>query len=187
MIKQNLVIYSIPILFKILKEIEKEVNFNVMSVSNVKDFDLQNFSDYLILVEKKKLPYNNVLELNLPIKISKLIEKINIEFIKLKSKEQSAIFIGKYRVNLNARTLEFGNDIIYLTEKEVNLIIYLNNSNKSVNIKNLQSDVWGFKNHLETHTVETHIHRLRKKILNKFNKNDFILSDKKGYFLKKLF
>ena len=186
MIKQNLVIYSIPILFKILKEIENETNFNILYVSNKKDFDNQNFSDFLILVQKKKLPYNNVLELTLPIKITKLIEIINIEFMKLKTKEQSAIFIGEYSINLNARTLEFKNDVIHLTEKEVNLIIYLNNSKKPVNIENLQSEVWGFKNQLESHTVETHIHRLRKKILNKFNKNNLILSNKNGYFLNKL-
>ena len=53
MIKQNLVIYSIPILFKILKEIENETNFNILYVSNKKDFDNQNFSDFLILVQKK--------------------------------------------------------------------------------------------------------------------------------------
>ena len=106
--------------------------------------------------------------------------------MKLKTKEQSAIFIGEYSINLNARTLEFKNDVIHLTEKEVNLIIYLNNSKKSVNIENLQSEVWGFKNQLESHTVETHIHRLRKKILNKFNKNNLILSNKNGYFLNKL-
>ena len=126
------------------------------------------------------------MELNLPIKITKLVEKINIEFMKLKTKEQSAIFIGEYSINFNARTLEFKNDVIHLTEKEVNLIIYLNNSNKSVNIESLQSEVWGFKNQLESHTVETHIHRLRKKILNKFNKNNLILSNKNGYFLNKL-
>ena len=89
------------------------------------------------------------MELTLPIKITKLIEIINIEFMKLKTKEQSAIFIGEYSINLNARTLEFKNDVIHLTEKEVNLIIYLNNSKKSVNIENLQSEVWGFKNQLE--------------------------------------
>ena len=77
--------------------------------------------------------------------------------------------------------------IIHLTEKEVNLIMFLNKSEKPVNIEELQLEVWGFKNQLETHTVETHIHRLRKKILNVFEVNNFIISEKKGYYLNKLF
>ena len=81
--------------------------------------------------------------------------------IKIKTKEQSEINIGSYVLNLNARILVL-NSIIHLTEKEVNLIMFLNKSEKPVNIEELQLEVWGFKNQLETHTVETHIHRLRK-------------------------
>ena len=73
--------------------------------------------------------------------------------------------------------------IINLTEKEVNLILYLHNSNKPVNVKTLQLEVWGYRNSLESHTVETHIHRLRKKILSTFNLDDLIISKKGGYYL----
>ena len=75
---------------------------------------------------------------------------------------------------------------ISLTEKEVNLIVYLKNATKPVSIQMLQLEVWGYKNLLESHTVETHIHRLRKKILLKFNLDNFIISDKKGYYLNRL-
>ena len=68
-----------------------------------------------------------------------------------------------------------------LTEKEVKIINYLNNSNKSVSINELQLEVWGYHSKLETHTVETHIYRLRKKILKKFNNDNFIISKKDGY------
>ncbi len=68
-----------------------------------------------------------------------------------------------------------------LTEREINLIIYLNNSAKPVKIDALQKEVWGHGSKLETHTVETHIYRLRKKIKEKFNDENFIVSFKEGY------
>ena len=68
-----------------------------------------------------------------------------------------------------------------LTEKEINTIKYLSNSNKPVGIEELQKMVWSYQSDIETHTVETHIYRLRKKILNTFNDNEFIISKKNGY------
>ena len=187
MIKQNLVVYSIPILFEILKELENELNLEIIFVSNKKALEKLNSSDTLILTDKKNLNLLNNLELKFPLKISKLIEKINVKMIKIKTKEQSEINIGSYILNLNARILVLNSKIIHLTEKEVNLIMFLNKSEKPVNIEELQLEVWGFKNQLETHTVETHIHRLRKKILDVFEVNNFIISEKKGYYLNKLF
>ncbi|MDA8737572.1 helix-turn-helix domain-containing protein, partial [Candidatus Pelagibacter bacterium] len=73
------------------------------------------------------------------------------------------------------------NNILKLTEKETNIIIYLSQSANPVSIDQLQSDVWGYGSKLETHTVETHIYRLRKKISKKFNDNKFISSHKNGY------
>ena len=73
-----------------------------------------------------------------------------------------------------------------LTEKETKLISYLNNSDVSVKIKKLQTEVWGYNEQLDTHTVETHIHRLRKKLIDKFGKNNLIFSNKNGYYLNKL-
>ena len=93
--------------------------------------------------------------------------------------------IGSYELNLNAKTLKLDSKSIFLTEKETNLIIYLDKSKQPVNVDELQSEVWGYKNQIETHTVETHIHRLRKKILNELNKDNFILSNKIGYYLSK--
>ena len=71
-----------------------------------------------------------------------------------------------------------------LTEKEINTIKYLSNSNKPVGIEELQKMVWSYQSDIETHTVETHIYRLRKKILNTFNDNEFIVSKKNGYQIK---
>ena len=73
---------------------------------------------------------------------------------------------------------------IKLTEKEINTISYLSKSEKPVSIDELQEKVWSYQSDIETHTVETHIYRLRKKILNTFNDKDFIISEKNGYQIK---
>ena len=71
-----------------------------------------------------------------------------------------------------------------LTEKEINTIIYLSKSNKPVKIDELQAKVWSYQSDIETHTVETHVYRLRKKISITFNDNEFIISKKNGYQIK---
>ena len=68
-----------------------------------------------------------------------------------------------------------------LTEKEIETILFLYNKKKPQNIKILLSEVWGYLNDVETHTVETHVHRLRKKIKNQFNDENFITSHDEGY------
>ena len=57
----------------------------------------------------------------------------------------------------------------------------MSKSKKETKIDELQSKVWGYNSELETHTVETHIYRLRKKILKNFNDKNFIISNKNGY------
>jgi DNA-binding response OmpR family regulator len=89
--------------------------------------------------------------------------------------------VGKYELDLNERALKFDQNKLSLTEMESNVILFLMNSNEPVNIKKLQEKVWGHMSDLETHTVETHIYRLRKKIKDKFQDNDFIISLKNGY------
>jgi DNA-binding response OmpR family regulator len=89
--------------------------------------------------------------------------------------------VGKYELDLNERALKFDQNKLSLTEMEANVILFLMNSNEPVNIKKLQEKVWGHMSDLETHTVETHIYRLRKKIKDTFQDNDFIISLKNGY------
>ena len=182
--KQILIIFKFKSLFKIINELENELNFNVIEVSE--EIDLSNkllkFNNSLIVTQKKGLDNSNQLILNqLPIKFSKLLEKINIEFLKLQFNEKSKIDIGKYKIDLNSRYLISKDQKLKLTEKEADIIIYLYKSNSPVKINQLQKEVWGFKSKLETHTVETHIYRLRKKILEIFKDNDFIISKKNGY------
>ena len=81
--------------------------------------------------------------------------------------------------------MTYGGLILKLTEKEINSIVYLNKATNSVKVNELQSKVWSYQSELETHTVETHIYRLRKKILKVFNDEDFIKSNKDGYQINK--
>ena len=182
--KQILIIFKFKSLFKIINELENELNFDVIEVSEEIDLKdkLLKFNNSLIVTQKKGIDKSNQLILNqLPIKISKLLEKINIEFLKLQFNEKSKIDIGKYKIDLNSRYLISNDQKLKLTEKEADIIIYLYKSNLPVKINQLQKEVWEFKSKLETHTVETHVYRLRKKILKKFNDNNFIISNKNGY------
>ncbi len=182
----NLVIYEFEELYKILVEIKKDINLNFEKVSKQQLTDLNSKSNYLIFT-KKEIPgvVNQIVFNNFPVSIFKLIEKINIEFIKKKFHEQSDITIGNYNFNLNSRVMSFKENKLKLTEKEINSILYLFKIGKEVKIQELQSSVWGYQSQLETHTVETHIYRLRKKILTVFNDGNFIISKKNGYEIKK--
>ena len=182
----NLVIYEFEELYKILVEIKKDINLNFEKANKQQLADLNSKSNYLIFT-KKEIPgvVNQIVFDNFPVSIFKLLEKINIEFIKKKFHEQSDITIGNYNFNLNSRVMSFKENKLKLTEKEINSILYLFKIGKEVKIQELQSSVWGYQSQLETHTVETHIYRLRKKILTVFNDGNFIISKKNGYEIKK--
>ena len=96
---------------------------------------------------------------------------------------QSNINIKEYMLNLNSRNLLFKNNKLKLTEREIEIILFLKKQKKSININTLQKEVWGYSEDSETHTVETHVYRLRKKLKKAFNDNNFIKSDKEGYFI----
>jgi DNA-binding winged helix-turn-helix (wHTH) protein len=184
---QNLIIYKFTSLFQILEELALDLNFEIIFVDNKKSLiDItKNLNQYLIISNKKHSEVCSQLVLdNTPIKIFKLVEKINIEFLKLLFNNQSKLKMNSYNFDLNSREMIFNNTKLKLTEKEINIIIYLSKSNKPVSIHELQEKVWSYQSDIETHTVETHIYRLRKKILNTFNDNKFITSKKSGYEVK---
>lgn len=181
---QNLIIYQFNSFYKILKEIEKELRLNVIEVLDYKTLKIttNGLDSYLIISKKNDPKITGQLTIEkFPIKILKAIEKINIEFLKKKFNDQSHIQINNYKINLNSRQIILKNKNLKLTEKEVNTIIYLFNSQNPVSPAELQKNVWGYQSDLETHTVETHIYRLRKKFLEFFDDNKFILSIKNGY------
>ena len=192
--KQSIIIYDFEILFIILKEIKENLKFEIFNFkkdNEISKLDNSTYGNYLIVVkslsnfinkdiEKKKL----YLIENLPIKIDKFIEKINIQLLKQKYNYQSEIRINKYKLNLNSREISLNKKLVKLTEREIDIILFLNENKKPINIDILQKEVWGYSSELETHTVETHIYRLRKKLKDKFNDEEFILSLKKGYQIK---
>jgi len=185
--KQNLIIYDFIELFSILEEIKDNLNFNLLNVSNKEFSDLKlNQLNSFLIITKNKVPNleNQIVINNYPLRISKIIETININFLKNRFIQQSEIDLGFYKLNLNSRKMFDDNNELNLTEKEADIIIFLKKSEKSVSIDELQTKVWGHSSKLDTHTVETHIYRLRKKISNKFNNDDFIKSTKLGYNIK---
>ena len=182
MISKTLIIYEYQILYKILSEIKEYLNFEILDVdkNKLQELEFDKFENYIIVSSVKPINYKNsfVLE-NLPIKIDKLIQTININFLKKNFIKNSDVKIGKYKLDLNSRKIILDNLSLSLTEKELEMIIFIN-SNSNVTIKELQNNVWGYSSNLETHTVETHIYRLRKKMKNKFGDDAFIQNSKKG-------
>ena len=121
---------------------------------------------------------------NYPIEINNLIEKINIQLIKDKYNFQSKIKVNNYFIDLNSRIISNHDKSLKLTEREMDIIIFLNDNKTAQKIDILQQKVWDYSSKLETHTVETHIYRLRKKISEKFKDDNFIISTENGYFIE---
>ena len=183
---QKIIIYNFKELFKILDEVKDILYFKIehYSSKDINKLITVNNSNDIVISNKVIDNHQNSLILNdLPIKISKLIEIINLELIKKKFSNQSEIKFGEYKINLNSRELILTKTSLKLTEKEINIILYLLRANRPVNIKELQTAIWAYNQGTETHTVETHIYRLRKKILKLFNDKNFIDSVENGYIL----
>ena len=184
---QNIIVYRFNHLYQILKELEEDIHFKIIEISDEKALknEIENLNNYLIITKKQILKLNNQFVLSqLPIKIVKLIEKLNIDFLKHQFVEQSQVIINDYTLDLNAREMSSKNVKLKLTEKEVNTIIYLSKMNKPVSINELQTKVWDYHSDIESHTVETHIYRLRKKISKNFLDDNFIISKNNGYQIK---
>ena len=181
---KKIIVFDYDTLFEILDEIKEKLNFDVTKIDtkNINQVKDNSNGDFLLV---SRLPVsnfkNNLVIKDEPFKIGKLIEQINLKFLKNKFVAQSDIEVGFYKLNLNSREISKKNISISLTEREINLILFLKNAEKPVNIDQLQRKVWEYGTDLETHTVETHIYRLRKKIKEKFQGDNFIKSTKKGY------
>ena len=184
---QNLIIYKFTSLYHILEELGLDLNLKIIYLDseNALKNNIKNLNNYLIVSNKKYPNMANqfVLE-NIPINVFKLVEKINIEFLKLQFNSQSEFKVSNYTIDINSREMVIKNTKLKLTEKEINTIIYLSKLKKPVSISELQEKVWSYQTDIETHTVETHIYRLRKKILKIFNDDKFIISKKNGYQIK---
>ncbi len=195
MIKQTIHIIDFKVLYNILDEIKDYLKFQIFHYKNEENFlnsNNLNLNDSLILVKSNKQIFLNNEKINkkkifsiqnYPIKIDKLVEILNVNLIKQKYNYQSNIYIKSYLLNLNSRTITKNNQNLKLTQKEIDIILFLNDYDKPQRVNILQDKVWGYSLELETHTVETHVYRLRKKIKDKFKDNNFILSNEDGYLI----
>ena len=183
MSSKTLIVYNSPILFEILEEIKENLNFNIINFREnaISQKFLSKFDDYIIIsVSENNIDNCNII--SIPKKLIKILEQINIWFLATKFSSQSKIKIGNYFLNLNSRQISKNKNELNLTEKETELILFIM-TNKFVSSKDLQKKVWKHSSELETHTVETHIYRLRKKFFEKFKDNEFIKHGKGGYYL----
>tara|TARA_B110000438_G_C15596782_1_gene556210 strand:+ start:70 stop:666 length:597 start_codon:yes stop_codon:yes gene_type:complete len=197
MSKQIVNIIEFPKLFDILYEINHLFEFEIFNYKNYKDF-IEKFQpnisqnaviifkkDKTTLLQKKNLIKNEILVFDtLPLSLEKILDQINITLIKQKYYSQSKCVINSYNLDLNSKIFSDKNHRLKLTEKETEIILLLNKDKKAKKVITLQNEIWGYSSELDTHTVETHIYRLRKKIKDTFNDNNFIINSKDGYIIK---
>ena len=189
---QNVFIINFHSLYEILDEIKENLFFKIIKLENENNIknnsDLDTINSLIISKTDHKLLLNrditdkNLLNFNdLPMPINKLLELINLKLMKLKFNYQTKIHINGYELNLNSKFLSKNALNLKLTEKETEIILYLYETKKNHDVADLKKNIWHYSVGMETHTVETHIYRLRKKILKNFDDRNFIVSQKDGY------
>tara|TARA_B100000945_G_C20333436_1_gene573604 strand:- start:156 stop:752 length:597 start_codon:yes stop_codon:yes gene_type:complete len=198
MTKQFINIVEISILYDIFDEIKSSLFFQVNNYPITSDFleqdnkkNSENVNSITItkknnrqLLSSEKINDKNLILLEeSPVKIEQLLDQINIHLIKKKYDFQSHLNIKDYNLNLNSRIISHQNKNLKLTEREIDIILFLHQKKTPQSVDTLQDEVWKFTNTLETHTVETHIYRLRKKIKDKFDDDQFIISKEEGYLI----
>ena len=210
MLKQNINIVGIPILYNILEEIKHNLSFRMENYNKLNDFEnflneKKLFNNIIIITEfknkdfllKKKIQLKNIFFfckknfqnndfencniIQYPINIYNFIEKINIQLIKHEYDFKSNVKVKNYFIDLNSKIISKENKSLKLTEKEIEIILFLKDQKKPQNILKLQKEVWGYSDDIETHTVETHVYRLRKKLKDTFLDDNFLKSLKEGY------
>ena len=206
---KNIIINLIgqSVLEEVLRENLKHINFEIkpfnkfdeiiqdskvknsnICVTSLENYDLFNKSklNLPVLFLNFKSPKNNNISadiINCPFQLNNFVEKINVIFLKNKFLNNSNLNILNYEINLNSKEILRDGQKLKLTEREINFILFLKNSNSPQNIKSILKSVWNYSPNLETHTVETHVHRLRKKFFSHFKDDNFIKINKKGYFI----
>ena len=147
----------------------KDFDLPILLVSNLNNFDYKN------------IPDNDLI--NLPLNIFDFKKKIIDLIAAYKFNINSSIKIKNYLIDKNSREMKNQMGLLNLTEKEINLLELLNQEKKPISKKIILNQIWKYSVDADTHTVETHIYRLRKKILDKFNDENFIKIVKGGYSL----
>ncbi len=196
MFNQKLYIINLPNFYDIISELQEHIGYEVSKFDNKEIF----FDKYkkgsifiensiLVIHEKeynffvKNINEHQIIKFIPPVSIFTFIENLNVRFIQRKYHDQSNINVKGFFLDINSRELKKGKSCLKLTERETDMILFLNNSKKPVNIETLEKEIWQHSSELETHTVETHVYRLRKKIKAEFGNDDLIKSNKSGYII----
>ena len=122
-------------------------------------------------------------QLIMPFRILDLEKKIVSLLARYKFRKSSLINLNGYIINKNERKIKKNDMVLQLTEKEIDFLILFSQYSTSLSRDFVLKNVWNYSTESETHTLETHIHRLRKKIFKKFNDNNFIKNNDKGYYI----
>ena len=194
MVNQKLYIINLSNFYDIISELKEHIDYELLKFENKEVFFNQYKSksisienSILVVAEieynlfAKNINEDQIIKYKPPINIFTFIENLNVRFIQKKFQEQSNINVKDYFLDINSRELKKDKISLKLTERETDMILFLNNSQKPVNVSTLEKEIWQHSSELETHTVETHIYRLRKKIKAEFGSDDLIKSNKDGY------
>jgi len=194
MVNQKLYIINLSNFYDIISELKEHIHYEILKFESkeiffdkfkTKSISIEN--SFLVVPESeynifaKNINEDQIIKYKPPINIFNFIENLNVKFIQKKYQDQSNINVKDFFLDINSRELKKDKIILKLTERETDMILFLNNSKKPVNVTTLEKEIWQHSSELETHTVETHIYRLRKKIKAEFGNDDLIKSNKEGY------
>jgi hypothetical protein len=161
--------------------IENSITSNLLFIESINKIKNKPF----LLLAPNEVSNSNDLKFDekifLPFSLREINNKVDNLIISAKFNQNSSIKIKEYFVDKNEKKLKKGNISTPLTEREIQLILLLFNEAKPVSKITILNKVWNYSQNADTHTIETHIYRLRKKIFNKFKDNNFIINSKAGY------
>ena len=194
MVNQKLYIINLSNFYDIISELKEHIGYEISKFDNKEIFfdkykneSFSSENSILVVHEKeynffiKNINEEQIIKFKPPVNIFTFIENLNVRFIQRKYQDQSSVNVKDFFLDINSRELKKGKSSLKLTERETDMIFFLNNSEKPVNVETLEKEIWQYSSELETHTVETHIYRLRKKIKAEFGNDDLIKSNKNGY------
>ena len=194
MVNQKLYIINLSNFYDIISELKENIRYEILKFDSKEIFfdkykseSISTEQPILVVNEKeynffvKNINEDQIIKFIPPVNIFTFIENLNVRYIQKKYQDQSNVNIKDFFLDINSRELKRGKSSLKLTERETDMILFLNNSKEPVNVETLEKEIWQHSSELETHTVETHIYRLRKKIKAKFGNDDLIKSNKNGY------
>ena len=194
MVNQKLYIINLSNFYDVINELKEHIGYKILKFDS-KEIFFDKFKSKTVSIENsilvvhekdynffiKHVKEDQIIIFKPPVNFFTFIENLNVRFIQKKYQEQSNINVKDFFLDVNSRELKKNKLTLKLTEREIDMILYLNNSKGPVSVETLEKEIWQHSSDLETHTVETHIYRLRKKIKSEFGNDDLIKSDKDGY------